>query len=82
MASERDEIFWAIANVQSFMDALRRERLQSGSIGPTLEQILKDWQTCYCVILDKYDSEENALEAEAQASVDILLETLKIEKSP
>lgn len=82
MTPEQNEIFWAVADVQQFMNAVERANIQAGSLTPELKRILKSWITCYSVILNTYDTPENLLEAEAQAHVDILFEELKITKSP
>lgn len=82
MTPEQNEIFWAIADVQSFMNAVEKANRHANTLTPALQKTLKSWITCYSVILDQYDSPENKLEAEAQSAVDYTLEELKIEKSP
>lgn len=82
MTPEQNEIFWAIADVQSFMNAVEKANRHANTLTPALQKTLKSWITCYSVILDQFDSPDNKLEAEAQAAVDYTLELCGITKSP
>lgn len=81
MESERQEIFWAVADVQAFLNAVENANKKANTLTPELQQVLKSWITCYTVIISAYETMQNE-DNEAQNAVDSLLQSLGIAKFP